>query len=164
MRHHNSRLGKMGLSKSSTRLTLRMFMIKGCSRQPRCFTIKLQTTELQVYRVRNSRLSEESVADRPSGTDRLTSLPTELQLKIVKYLIPNRGRIAIGYDFYGPNTSGIQPGSLSISRVSKHLSKIALQVLYGCRWFRISASCLYDCDFVHTVSVSRYASHINSRF
>lgn len=111
-----------------------------------------------MYQVRSSKLSEEGVTDRPLGTDRLTSLPTELQLKIVKHLIPNRGRIAIGYDLYGPNTSGIQPGSLSISRVSKHLSKIALQVLYGCRWFRISGSCLYDCDFtnfVHTVSVSK---------
>lgn len=79
-----------------------------------------------------------------SSTDRLTSLPIELQIHIVKYLIPNRGRIDVGFDHYGPNTSGIQRGSLNISRVSKHFSKISLQVLYGHRWFRISASCRYD--------------------
>lgn len=79
-----------------------------------------------------------------SNIDRLSSLPTETQVEIVKYLIPNRGRIAVGYDYYGPNTSGIRPGSLSILRVSKHLSEIALRVLYGYRWFRISASCAYS--------------------
>ena len=79
-------------------------------------------------------------------------------LEICKCVIPNRGRIAIGFDHCGPNTSGIRPGTLNILRVSKHLSEIALKVLYGCRWFRISASNDYrkgdfGDDFVHTVSV-----------
>lgn len=94
--------------------------------------------------VRGSDLSELGNADRPSGTDRLTSLPTEVQLEIMRYLIPNRGRIAIGCDHHGPKTSGIEPGSLSILRVSKHLLEIGLQVLYGYRWFTISARRSYS--------------------
>ena len=95
-------------------------------------------------------------ADRLPGIDRLSHLPTETQVEIVKYLIPNRGRIAIGYDYDGPNTSGIRSGSLNILRVSKHLSEIALSVLYGYRWFRISARCAYRSDNpMPTVSVSQ---------
>lgn len=152
MQHHRSNFWKMGRSTSSTCLTQRTFVIKSCSRQSRRFT-----TKLQVHQVRDSKLSEEGVIDRPLGTDRLTSLPIELQIHIVKYLIPNRGRIAVGFDHYGPNTSGIQPGSLNISRVSKHFSKTSLQVLYGHRWFRISASCRDDdqSDVMLTVSVSK---------
>lgn len=120
-------------------------------------------------RVSSSKPSEEGHADKPLGADRLTSLPTEVQIEIVKYVIPNRGRIAVGYDYYGPKTSGIRAGSLCILRVSKHLSKIALQVLYGHRWFRISASDHYfKLDFgevyLSPVSMSKkycYVAHIS---
>ena len=101
---------------------------------------------VQVRQVRGSGLSELGNADRPSGTDRLTSLSTEIQLEIMRYLIPNRGRIAVSYDYYGPNTSGIKSGSLNILRVSKHLSKVALHILYGYRWFRISSWRFYSFD------------------
>ena len=120
-------------------------------------------------RVSNSNPSEKSHADRPSDADRLTGLPTEIQTEIIKYLIPNKGCIAIGYDCYGHNTSGIRAGSLSILRVSKHLSKIALQVLYGYRWFRISTSYRYyspniEATFLSAVSMSKiycYIAHIS---
>ncbi|CAF9909432.1 hypothetical protein IMSHALPRED_008359 [Imshaugia aleurites] len=45
-----------------------------------------------------AKMTHDQVANA-SSTDRLTSLPTEVQLEIMRYLIPNRGRIAIGVDY-----------------------------------------------------------------
>lgn len=57
----------------------------------------------------------------------------------MEYVIPNRGRIAIGIDWFGTNQTHIEGGSLNILCVSRSISIIGLHLLYGCRRYEVAA-------------------------
>lgn len=61
---------------------------------------------------------------------------------ILKQIIPSGQRITIGVDWidiHATNETTIQRGSLNVLRVSKSISVIALQVLYGYRCYELAA-------------------------
>ena len=77
--------------------------------------------------------------DKYLDKDRLSTLPTEILLMIVKNVIPSEGHTSIGYDYFGTNETGIQCESLNMLLVSKSVSEIALQVLYGYRQYELAS-------------------------
>ena len=77
--------------------------------------------------------------DRSSNKDRLSGLPTEILTKIMKNVIPNRGRMAIGIKYFGTSQAPAPYRSLDILCVSKSISVVAVHVLYGCRRFELAA-------------------------